>query len=145
MLIAQTIDPRKHTVLQSCPPFLRFLRREYPDYEDSLFLLRFRNGVFVICGWVNKTAGRFVELLGLGPSLNFTRAQRLRFDEIMDPPTESLYDGRRLSKALASRDRGIDNQAAGELGEFLDHKRFLFKKLDRAGQANSPYWNEVRQ
>jgi len=140
----QIVDRSQQTVLQSDPPFMHFLRREYPKYKDLLFLMRFKDGLFSICGWTYKSSGRFVELLALGPGLNFTQAKREAFDLVMNPPKQDVRTGPQLSRAIASQQRDQDRQVAGEQEAMLDHKKHLYHRAATGGYGDLPYWDDVR-
>jgi hypothetical protein len=127
MLIPQDIDRNQHVILESTPEFLHFLKREYTDYADTLFVMKnLSNGTDSVCGWINKDRGIFVSLHGrVGLLGGFNRSDAKRLDDVFRPKTQ--YYGNRGAKqvetSLQNEQARKDQKTRDNIRDFKAHVR----------------------
>ena len=143
MIIVQTITPGRQVPLSGDPPFMDYLRREYPAHAASLFCYRHSGSSnFVVAGWVNRDRGRFIDLLVVGRSPGeFSRAHAAEIRVKLRPTDKEILDPDRLDRELAAADRAEARQDQDNLEEWGDLRRHIYRQYIHDG---GPQWGDVR-
>jgi len=143
MILPYTFRPEVHKVIKEEPHFMGFLRREFPDFADRMFLYRHATlGNFVVAGWVNRNRRRILDMLNLGQELRLTKALVAKFKQLWCPRPGEEMSVARFDKTLAERETAADREHADTLEEMRDLKRHVYKKYVRNG--GGVMWEDVR-
>ena len=136
-------DPRYHHVIHCEPPFMGFLRREFPRFAKLMFLYRHMlNGNFVVAGWAGHDPRTIIDMLILGHEPALTRDHVAQFRLKWEPADDQVVSVERFDRVVASDQRSELRALDDEAREMLDLKRHAYKRYVRDGGS---YWNDVKQ
>lgn len=142
----QTIRPDLHQVIDGEPPFMDYLRREYPDKGPHLFLYRHaRSGNLVIAGWVHRDTRAFVDLEAVGPTpASFTRQTSERMRLLLAPRDEEILTPGRLDRGLRAGAAQEARESDDEAREMQSLRRHIYRKVIAPRGGGGPAWGSVR-
>lgn len=145
MLVPVQVNPERHVILPSEPPFMGFLRDRYPERAEDLFLYRHRGtGNFVVAAWANRLRGVMVELLALENPGAFDKTHVAELDVLLRPREDQVLTSARFRQLMQQEEQRELTQMQELQDDVASFEGHMLKKAQARGKGQDPRWNRAR-